>query len=257
MSRPVALITGATSGIGRAIAEQLSSTHHLLIGGRDSTRLSDTLGALESAEPFAVELTDAAAVAQACAGIEHLDVLVHSAGVASLGPIAEASAEEWQRVLSVNVTAAAVLTAALLPALRASAGTVVFINSGAGLHASPQWGVYAASKFALTALADALRAEESGRVRVISAHPGRVATPMQAEINAWEGRPYRAEHYLSPTDVATAVVSAIRLPQQATVTTLRITPSSSSPPRPIAIGGGAPTSHDTATNPDGCGSGHE
>lgn len=225
MSRPVALITGATSGIGRAIAEQLSGTHHLLVGGRDAARLSETVAALESAEPFAVELTDEAAVRRACAPIDDLDLLVHSAGVASLGPIAEASAEEWQRVLSVNVTAPAVLTAALLPALRAAGGTVVFINSGAGLHASPQWGVYAASKFALTALADALRAEEAGRVRVISAHPGRVATPMQAEINAWEGRPYRAERYLSPTDVATTVVSAINLPAQATVTTVRITPS--------------------------------
>lgn len=225
MSRPVALITGASSGIGRAIAAQLSPTHHILVGGRDRNRLNAVVGELDSAEPFAVDLRDPAAVTAAITEIARLDTLIHSAGVAAWGPLSDSTPSQWDEVLSLNVTAPATLTASLLPALRAAKGTVVFINSGAGLHASPNWSIYAASKFALTAVADALRAEEAGRVRVISVHPGRVATPMQAELNRWEGREYHPERYLSADDVATTVVAALRLPHHTSVNSLQIRPT--------------------------------
>lgn len=223
MSRPVALITGASRGIGRAIAEALSPTHHLLIGGRDAAAVAEVVAACESAEPFVAELTDADALAQAVAGIERVDVLVHSAGVIAYGLVAEADAEQWEQVLAVNVIAPATLTRLLLPALRAASGLVVFINSGAGLSASAGWSVYAASKFALTALADSLRAEERG-LRVTSVHPGRVSTDMQAELHELEGRPYDPSKYLQPSAVAQAVKMVVDLGTSAVVPSVRVTP---------------------------------
>jgi NAD(P)-dependent dehydrogenase (short-subunit alcohol dehydrogenase family) len=223
MSRPVALITGASRGIGRAIAEVLSPSHHLLIGGRDAAAVAEVVAACESAEPFVVELTDADAVASAVAGIERLDVLVHSAGVIAYGPVSDAATEEWAQVLAVNVIAPATLTRLLLPALRAASGLVVFINSGAGLTASPGWSVYAASKFALTALADSLRAEERG-IRVTSVHPGRVSTDMQAHLHELEGRPYDPSKYLQPAAVAAVVKTVVDLGTSGVVPSVRVTP---------------------------------
>ena len=223
MSRPVALITGASRGIGRAIADALSPTHHLLIGGRDTAAVAEVVAACESAEPFVVELTDADAVASAVAGIERLDVLVHSAGVIAYGPVADAPTAEWERVLAVNVIAPATLTRLLLPALRAASGLVVFINSGAGLTASPGWSVYAASKFALTALADSLRAEERS-IRVTSVHPGRVSTDMQAHLHELEGRDYDPSKYLQPAAVAAVVKTVVDLGASGVVPSVRVTP---------------------------------
>lgn len=223
MSRPVALITGASRGIGRAIAEVLSPTHHLLIGGRDTAAVAEVVAACESAEPFVVELTDPDALAAAVADIGRLDVLVHSAGVIAYGPVSDAATEEWAQVLAVNVIAPATLTRLLLPALRAASGLVVFINSGAGLTASPGWSVYAASKFALTALADSLRAEERG-IRVTSVHPGRVATDMQAHLHELEGRDYDPSKYLQPAAVAQMVRTVVDLGTSGVVPSVRVTP---------------------------------
>ena len=79
----------------------------------------------------------------------------------------------------------------MLPALRAARGTVVFLNSGAGLVAHPEWSAYAASKFGLRAVADSLRAEEAGAgVRVTSVYLGRIATPMQQKVHEQEGKDY-------------------------------------------------------------------
>ena len=225
MSRPVTLVTGASSGIGRAIALALSSTHHVLVGGRDAARIAETSALLESSEPFPVDLDDQVAVTAATADIERLDVLVHSAGLIAYGTLADSTTQDWEQVLATNVVAPATLTRALLPALRAAHGLVIFINSGAGLTAHAGWGVYAASKFALTALADSLRAEEHGAIRVTSLHPGRVATPMQAQLNDLEGRTYRPERYLDPEWVARAVRLAVDLPPEASLESLRITPA--------------------------------
>lgn len=224
--KPLALITGASRGIGRAIATELGRTHRVLVGGRDRAAVAEVVAALPDAAPFLADLTDEGAVATACAGIERLDVLVHSAGVIGhLGPVADAPASAWREAMEVNVIAPATLTRLLLPALRTARGLVVFINSGAGLHASPDWSVYGASKFALTALADALRAEEARQVRVTTVHPGRTATAMQAALRAAEGRPYQPERYLAPEDVARTVRLAVDLPPGASLESLRIAPA--------------------------------
>lgn len=225
--RPLALVTGASRGIGRAIAVELGRTHRVLVGGRDEAAVAGVVSVLPDAAPFLAELTDETAVAAACQSIGRLDVLVHSAGVlAHHGPVAEAPSAAWRSAMEVNVIAPAVLTRRLLPALRTAHGLVVFVNSGAGLRANPGWSVYAASKFALTALADALRAEEAGRVKVTTVHPGRTATGMQAALRAAEGGSYDPDDYLAPEDVARAVRLAVDLPPDASLDSLRIAPVS-------------------------------
>src|SRR5690606_850138 len=143
-------------------------------------------------------------------GLDRLDLLVHSAGIARLGRLADTPADVWRHTFEINVIAVAELTRLPLPALRAPRGHVVLINSGAGQRANPNWGAYAASKFALRAFADALREEEQANgIRVTSIYPGRVDTDMQREVRAQEGGPYEPERYLDPDSVARAVLMAV------------------------------------------------
>lgn len=226
MNRPVALVTGATRGIGRAIAFELSSTHRILVGGRDATRVGELVAELDDAAPFACDLTDEDAVAAACAGIGRLDVLVHSAGIGRSNDIGTASRALWREVFETNVFAVADLTRLLLPALEATRGIVVAINSGAGFFSSPGGGVYAGSKFALRALTDALREEMRGKVRVCSIHPGRTDTDMQRELQAAMGNEhYDGARYVAPESVAAVVRLAVDTPDNATIEQLSIRPS--------------------------------
>ena len=225
-NRPVALVTGATRGIGRAIAFELSSTHRILVGGRDATRVGELVAELDDAAPFACDLTDEDAVAAACAGIGRLDVLVHSAGIGRSNDIGTASRALWREVFETNVFAVADLTRILLPALEAARGIVITINSGAGFFSSPGGGVYAGSKFALRALTDALREEVRGKVRVCSIHPGRTDTDMQRELQAAMGNDhYDGTRYVAPESVAAAARLAVDTPENATVEQLSIRPS--------------------------------
>lgn len=226
--RPLALVTGASGGIGAAVARALAPGHDVLLGGRDTAALQELADELPGAQAWPVDLTDAAAVADATAGIDQLDVLVHAAGVGLLGTVAETSVATWRRQLSVNVIAVAELTRLLLPALRTARGRVVLINSTAGLTARPGWASYAASKFALRAFADALRAEEAPHgVRVTSVHPGRTDTEMQRDVVRQEGGSYRPAEYLRPESVAGAVLLAVTAPADAALTELVLRPAGS------------------------------
>jgi NADP-dependent 3-hydroxy acid dehydrogenase YdfG len=224
-ARPLALVTGASRGIGAAVAEALAPTHDLLLGGRDADALEAVAADLPGARVWPVELTDAGALADAVAGIDRLDVLVHSAGIGPLGTVENSPAEQWRQTFEVNVVAVAELTRLLLPALRTARGRVVCINSGAGFTARPGWGSYAASKFALRAFADALRAEEAGNgVRVTSVHPGRTDTDMQRAVVAHEGGEYDGTRFLRAESVARVVLLAVTAPSDADVTEVSIRP---------------------------------
>jgi NADP-dependent 3-hydroxy acid dehydrogenase YdfG len=212
-SMPSALITGASGGIGAAIAEALAPTHTVLLGGRPSPRL-DAVAQRLGATTWPLDLTDLDEIEAAAEVLTELDVLVHNAGVAYPGRVAESAPEQWRATFDVNVTGPVALTLALLPALRAARGQVVFINSGSGLNVSPGLASYSASKFALRAFADSLRADEP-LLRVTSIHPGRVDTEMQRDLVAYEGGEYEPARFLTPQTVAGAVVQAIATPPDA------------------------------------------
>ena len=205
-----ALITGASRGIGAAIATALAPTHTLLLAGRPSDALQATAERL-GATILTFDVTDTEAISDATASIGELDVLVHNAGIFFPGPVADSSVEDWRTTFEVNVVGAVAVTLALLPALRRGDGQVVFINSGTGRTASATMASYSASKFALRAFADSLRAGEP-ELRVTTVYPGRVDTDMQQALVAFEGGEYDAAKFLKPETVAQAVAHVVATP---------------------------------------------
>lgn len=213
-----ALITGASRGIGRAIAEELGKDHHIYAGA--SKDASDVVAALPSAEPFEVDLTDTDAILEAASKIEELDVLVLAAGVLHKGPFEELTDEQWRESMAVNLLAPVALTRAVLPALRRSSGLIIAINSGAGFHGVADNTAYCASKFALRGFTEALQEEEAGRIRVTSLHPGRTDTDMLAGD---DGRPK-----MDAGEVAKAARLAVDAGPDAVVEFLRVRPARTS-----------------------------
>ena len=227
-TRPAVLITGASRGIGRAVAHELAADHHLILSGRDGRALAALAAELDSAEVLVAELTDHAATAEAVRALDlpgGLAGVVHSAGILVNGSVEELSVEDWERNFAINVTAVTELTRLLLPALREARGTVVAVNSGSGYNAKGERGAYSASKFALRAWTDALRQEELPHgVRVSSVHPGRVDTDMQHELRAAEQGEYEAEKYMRPATVASAIGFVLRAPEDAVVASIDLRP---------------------------------
>ncbi|MGA8331748.1 MAG: SDR family oxidoreductase [Mycobacterium sp.] len=205
-----ALITGASRGIGAAIATALAPTHSLLLAGRPSPALQATAERL-GATTLPLDLTATDAIPSATAAISALDVLVHNAGVFFPGSVADSTVEEWRATFDVNVVGAVAVTQALLPALRRAGGQVVFINSGTGRKASATMASYSASKFALRAFADSLR-ESEPELRVTTVFPGRVDTDMQQALVSFEGGEYDPVKFLKPDTVAWVVAQAIATP---------------------------------------------
>ncbi len=226
-----AVVTGASSGIGRALALELGrGGAAVALLGRRRAALEEVAAALRAsggeAAVVEVDLADGASLEAAIAGLRRAagpDVLVHAAGVVSLGRIADAPLADLDEALTVNLRAPFRLTQALLPGLAAARGQVVLVNSGAGLAARAGWGTYAISKHGLRALADALREEvKPAGVRVLSVFPGRTATPMQARVRALEGQPYRAADFIRPEDVSLMVCQALALPRSADVVEINV-----------------------------------
>ncbi|SOJ58113.1 putative oxidoreductase [Mycobacterium simulans] len=219
---PTALITGASGGIGSAIATALAPTHTLLLAGRPSARLDAVADRLGSTT-FPLDLTDTDSIAAACEVVDELDVLVHNAGVSIPGRFADSHVDEWRATFDVNVFGAVALTLALLPALRRAGAQVVLINSGSGHNVSPGMASYSASKFALRAIADTLRQDEPA-LRVTSIHPGRVDTDMQRELVAFEGGDYDPAKFLRPETVAEVVANVVATPPDGQVHEVVIRP---------------------------------
>ncbi|WP_406018237.1 SDR family oxidoreductase [Kocuria rhizophila] len=229
-----ALVTGATRGIGRAIARDLAADHVVFVGGRseeDVERLrAELAGVGPGTRPFVADVTDDEQVAAAWAPLREefgaLNVLVHSAGIAPQSLVADAPREMWEQIFDVNVISVAQLTRLTLPELRAAQGDVVAINSGSGFTSRASSALYSGTKFALRALTDALREEEREHgVRVSSVHPGRVATDMQEQLHEYMGQQYRPEEWIQPEQIAAAVRMAVDAERTSEVEVISVRPS--------------------------------
>jgi NAD(P)-dependent dehydrogenase (short-subunit alcohol dehydrogenase family) len=199
---PAALITGASTGIGRATALRLARGGWTVLAGvRDAAagerllqELSEGSGGRAGAArliPLTLDVTDAEQISAAARRVEEksargpepgeggLDALVNNAGIGVGGPLELIPLAELRRQLEVNVVGQVAVMQALLPALRRSRGRIVFVSSVGGRVATPFTAPYAASKHALEAFGDALRLElRSSHVRVALIEPGSVATPI-------------------------------------------------------------------------------
>lgn len=219
------LVTGAGSGIGAALADELHRRgDDLVLVARSDERAAEIGERYDGATVLVADLAEPASLESLVGFLpERLDSLVHVAGVVDLAPVGELALEELRATVDVNLVAPAVLTRICLPALRAAGGTVAFVNSTSGLNANPTWGSYAASKFGLRALADALRAEERANgVRVTSVYPSRTATPMQQKVHEAEGKAYDPSAWVSAASVARSIVHVLDLPADATVSDITI-----------------------------------
>lgn len=223
------VVTGSSSGIGRAAARHLARPdRRLVLLGRNEAALADASRDVAEAggTPVVIplDLENVAAVRAFTADLRTpVAALVHAAGWVRLGALADVDPADVEAQWRINVQAPIVLTQGLVRSLREARGTVVFVNSGAGLKARAGWGAYAASKFALRAIADALREEEDA-IRVTSIYPGRTDTPMQRAVRMQEGGAYDADAYLTVDDVARSIVHAVEAPGGMVIPDLSVRP---------------------------------
>ncbi|MCF3964778.1 SDR family oxidoreductase [Streptomyces fuscigenes] len=223
------LITGAGSGIGAAVARRLLARgDDLLLLARDAGRAKEIAAGLPGAGTLVGDLANPDRLSWALSHQtlpDRLDSILHIAGIVDLGAIADTTVKTWRAQIDVNLLAPAELTRLLLPQVRVAKGQVIFVNSGSGLNASPNWGAYAASKFGLKALADALRGEEKPHgVRVSTVYPGRTDSPMQEKIHQQEGKAYDGSRLIDPESVATAILTVLDLPRDANIDDVTVRP---------------------------------
>lgn len=177
---PSVLVTGANRGIGLAITRHLSARGWDVYATARSEGALRELATLPGVHPTRLDITDRASVSALSAQLPaELDGVVNNAGIIVNGPVEGLTLEDLSRQLEVNVTAQIGVTQAVLPKIRVAKGRIVFISSVSGLIATPGTGAYNASKFALEALADALRMElRPWGIRVSLVEPGPIRTDM-------------------------------------------------------------------------------
>jgi NADP-dependent 3-hydroxy acid dehydrogenase YdfG len=230
----VAVVTGASGGIGRAIAIQLANCGARLCAiGRNPERLAATVASTTpslKAIAYPADLTVDANIQRLPTWLHkefgQVDILVLSAGLAKHDRMESASIEDLDQQYSTNLRSPYLVTQSLLPMLKAARGQIVFVNSSLGLAARrSEVGQYAATQHALRAIADSLREEVNpDGVRVLTVHTGRTATPLQRRLHESEQKIYRPELLLQPEDVASVVLHALALPRTAEVTDINIRP---------------------------------
>lgn len=235
---PVAVVTGASSGIGAATGRQLAAAgHHVVLTARRKDRIETLAAELTAAghraTAYALDVTDRAAVDSFAASLDRCDVLVNNAGGAlGADPVATGDPADWRRMYEVNVIGTLNVTQALLPALTASGdGTVVILSSTAGLGTYEGGGGYVAAKHGEHVLAETLRLEIVGTpVRVIEVAPGMVKTDEFATTRFRGDTDKAAKIYagvaepLTADDVADTITWAVTRPPHVNIDLLVVRP---------------------------------
>ena len=230
----VAIVTGASSGIGRAIALALAAQGACpYIVGRNTDALREVTEAARRDSPkaqmYRADLLREEDIQALVSDVERahgkLDILVHCAGSISHGELANTSVSELDTLYRANVRGPYLLTQLALPLLRVGPGQIVFINSSSGLRARARAGQFSATQHAMKAIADSLRDEvNADGIRVLNVFPGRTATPRTERLFRQEGNAYRPDLLMQPGDVATMVIHALSLPRSAEVTEISMRP---------------------------------
>ncbi|HEY4975775.1 MAG TPA: SDR family NAD(P)-dependent oxidoreductase [Gaiellaceae bacterium] len=242
----VALITGASSGIGESTARELAECGAAVaVVARRKDRLEQLAAEIEGkggrALVIAADVTDreqaTAAVERTVVELGRLDILVNNAGVMLLGPITEAPVEEWERMVAINVMGLLYCTQAALPHLLAAAeaeprrvADLVNISSVAGRKANAGSGVYNLTKFGVGAFSESLRMELAKRhVRVSLVEPGFTKTELgdhiREEIQEWARQRSVGIERLESEDIADAIAYVVTRPRRAAVSEVTVRPT--------------------------------
>lgn len=228
-----ALITGASSGIGKAIALTFAQSGiDVALVGRSLERLQPVVEATAAcgvtAKPYAIDLAELDHVKPDIQALltdfGPINLLVNNAGIGYTGALATMSLADWQQVMALNLTSIFQCIQGALPVLRQQAGTIVNVASVAGKAGFPDWGAYSVSKAGLITLSKVLAAEERGHgVRVVTISPGAVNTPI------WDTDTVDADfdrtQMLTPEVVAQTILNAVMLPSYAVVEEISLMPS--------------------------------
>jgi NADP-dependent 3-hydroxy acid dehydrogenase YdfG len=230
-SRPVAVITGASSGIGAAAARALAAAgFEIVLGARRMERLEE-VARETGGRAIALDVTDRASVEAFAAGLPRINVLVNNAGGAlGMEPLAQSVDEHWRTMWESNVFGLMLMTRACLPALEASGnGHIVNIGSIAGLESYPGGSGYTSAKHGVVAITETLRLELLGKpIRVTEIDPGLVET--EFSIVRFDGDVDRAKKVyeglepLVADDIADCIAWAVTRPPHVNIDTMRVTP---------------------------------
>jgi NADP-dependent 3-hydroxy acid dehydrogenase YdfG len=219
-----ALVTGASSGIGLAIAQALAAEGaHIHAVARNWPKQPEGWQ-LHNAD-FKVEADVRRLAAELPTAESPVDLLIHCAGALEIGTVADFDIAKLDMMYQVNVRTPFLLTQLLLPQLAQSTGQIVFINSSAAVAPNTTLAGYSSAKAAMKSIADCLRLEvNTYGVRVMSVYPGKTASIMQKRAHELAGKAYDAASLMQPEDVAQMVLSALALPKTAEMTDLHIRP---------------------------------
>jgi NADP-dependent 3-hydroxy acid dehydrogenase YdfG len=234
LSNQFAVVTGAGSGIGKAIALALGAhCATVALVGRTKAKLDATAASFDTDWPRPVVLPVDLCVDEQLDSLEaeverrfgQVDVLVLCAGEISHGSVESCRVEDFDKLYRANVRVNFRLIQNLLPMLKKRPGQIVVINSSIVMADGQNSGPYSSTQHALRAITNALRAEvNQDGIRILSVYPGRAATPRQQKLYANQGSDYRPELLLQPEDIASVVLSALTLPRTAEVTEISIRP---------------------------------
>jgi NAD(P)-dependent dehydrogenase (short-subunit alcohol dehydrogenase family) len=227
------LVTGASSGIGKAIALALVrlGASVALVSRNPDNVLAEVIAARKDenaiAKAYSLDLSDigsvAAKIKSIVADFSGIDVLINNAGMAYIGEIIDMPLADWQKILDLNLTSVFQCIQAVLPIMRQQKhGAIVNVASIAAKQAFPKWGAYSASKFALLGMTQALAAEEQSHgIKVMSICPGSVNTPLWDTVDA----NFNRESMLQEITVAESIVYLLSLPANAIVTDMVLMPN--------------------------------
>ena len=231
MKHPVILITGASQGIGAAIAKNFAKEVkgvRLALVARNVTGLQTTAKACAKlgakAGVYECDVSNAESVALMAGAVIRsfgpVDVLINNAGAFTMAPFVDTKVDEFDRMIAVNLRSAFLVTQAFLPAmLKRKRGDIFFLSSIAGLGAYPNAAAYCAAKFGVTGLAKVLRAETKDHgVRVCCVHPGATWSP------SWEQSGVKPERIMPAEDIARAILDVYRLSRRTVVEEIVLRP---------------------------------